>query len=139
VFSSSASVYAEVPGVEVYEDSPTDPGSPYARTKHVMKMVLQDVAAATGLPALILRYFNPIGADPDFRHGIHVREPSHVLGQLALAAQGRRDPSRSPGRTIPPATAPVCGTTSTSGTWPWPMPARPSGSTRCWRRSASQV
>jgi UDP-glucose 4-epimerase len=91
VFSSSASVYAEVPSLEVYEDSPTDPASPYARTKRMMEMVLQDLAAATGLRALILRYFNPIGADPDLRHGIHVREPSHVLGQLVLAAQGRRD------------------------------------------------
>ena len=91
VFSSSASVYAEVPSLKVYEDSPTDPGSPYARTKRMMEMVLQDLAAATGLRALILRYFNPIGADPGLRHGIHVREPSHVLGQLVLAAQGRRD------------------------------------------------
>jgi UDP-glucose 4-epimerase len=91
VFSSSASVYAEVPSLEVYEDSPTEPGSPYARTKRVMEMVLQDLAAATQLRALILRYFNPIGADPELRHGIHVREPSHVLGQLVLAAQRRRE------------------------------------------------
>jgi UDP-glucose 4-epimerase len=91
VFSSSASVYAEVPSLEVTEDSPTDPGSPYARTKRMMEMVLQDLAAATGLRALILRYFNPIGADPDLRHGIHVREPTHVLGQLVLAAQGRSE------------------------------------------------
>ena len=91
VFSSSASVYAETPSLEVNEDSPTDPGSPYARTKLMMEMVLQDLAAATDLRALILRYFNPIGADPDLRHGIHVREPSHVLGQLVLAAQGQRD------------------------------------------------
>jgi UDP-glucose 4-epimerase len=91
VFSSSASVYAEVPSLEVHEDSPTDPGSPYARTKLMMEMVLQDLAAATALRAMILRYFNPIGADPDLRHGIHVRQPSHVLGQLVLAAQGRRD------------------------------------------------
>jgi len=91
VFSSSASVYAEVPSFQVYEDSPTDPGSPYARTKRMIEMVLQDLAAATRLRALILRYFNPIGADPDLRHGIHVKEPSHVLGQLVLAAQGRCD------------------------------------------------
>src|SRR3712207_352508 len=57
----------------------------------MMEMVLQDLAAATRLRALILRYFNPIGADPDLRHGIHVKEPSHVLGQLVLAAQGRCD------------------------------------------------
>ena len=91
VFSSSASVYAEAEGFEVFEDSPTDPSSPYARTKRMMEMVLQDLAAATDLRALILRYFNPIGADPELRHGIHVREPTHVLGQLVLAAQGRRD------------------------------------------------
>ena len=91
VFSSSASVYAAVEGFEVFEDSPTDPQSPYARTKQMMELVLQDMAASGGLRALILRYFNPIGADPELRHGIHVREPSHVLGQLVLAAQRRRD------------------------------------------------
>ena len=91
VFSSSASVYAEVEGFEVYEDSPTDPRSPYARTKRIMEMVLQDLAAATDIRCVILRYFNPIGADPELRYGIHAREPSHVLGQLVLAAQGRRE------------------------------------------------
>jgi UDP-glucose 4-epimerase len=91
VFSSSASVYADAPSLTVYEHSPTDPRSPYARTKRMMEMVLQDMAAATGLRALILRYFNPIGADPGLRHGIHVRKPSDVMSQLVLAAQGRRD------------------------------------------------
>ena len=91
VFSSSASVYGETDRFEVFEDFPTDPGSPYARTKRMMEMVLQDLAAATDLRALILRYFNPIGADPGLRFGMHVREPSHVLGQLVLAAQGRRE------------------------------------------------
>jgi UDP-glucose 4-epimerase len=57
----------------------------------MMELVLQDLAAAADLQALILRYFNPIGADPDLRHGVHAREPSHVLGQLVLAAQGRRE------------------------------------------------
>lgn len=91
VFSSSASVYAEVEGFEVYEDSPTAPQSPYARTKLIMEMVLEDLAAAGELRALVLRYFNPIGADPGLQHGSYVREPTHVLGQLVLAAQGRRE------------------------------------------------
>jgi UDP-glucose 4-epimerase len=91
VFSSSASVYAAVDGFEVFEDSPTRPVSPYARTKLMMEEMLTDLAAATGLRALLLRYFNPIGADPGLRHGIYVREPSHVLGQLVMAAQGQRD------------------------------------------------
>jgi UDP-glucose 4-epimerase len=57
----------------------------------MMEAVLQDMAAATDLRAVILRYFNPIGSDPDLESGIYVREPSHVLGQLVMAAQGQKD------------------------------------------------
>ena len=92
VFSSSASVYAmPEDGFEVAENAPTAPGSPYARTKLMMEQVLVDLAAATSLRALILRYFNPIGSDPELKTGIYVREPSHVLGQLVLTAQGLKD------------------------------------------------
>ena len=89
LFSSSASVYAMPEnGFEVTEDSPVAPTSPYARTKKMMEDVLRDIASATDLRAVILRYFNPIGSDPDLTTGIYVREPSHVLGQLVLTAQG---------------------------------------------------
>lgn len=89
VFSSSASVYAAGSGSEVSEESLTDPQSPYARTKRILEMALTDLASATGLRTLILRYFNPIGAEPQLRYGEHARQPSHVLGQLMLAAQQR--------------------------------------------------
>ena len=88
--SSSASVYATADTFEVSEDSPIDPPSPYARTKRVMEMALADIAAATDLRAIILRYFNPIGSDPSLESGVYVREPSHVLGRLVMAAQGRK-------------------------------------------------
>ena len=91
LFSSSASLYAMVEDFEVDESSPLDPGSPYARTKRVMEMALTDMAAATELRAIILRYFNPIGSDPDLESGIYVKEPTHVLGQLVMAAQGQKD------------------------------------------------
>lgn len=92
VFSSSASVYAAPSeGFEVTESAALDPQSPYARTKLVMELALADLAEATSLRALALRYFNPIGADPALATGLHVREPSHVLGQLLLASDGRRD------------------------------------------------
>ena len=91
LFSSSASLYAMVEDFEVTEESPLAPTSPYARTKLVMEMALTDMAAATDLRAVILRYFNPIGSDPDLESGIYVREPSHVLGQLVMAAQGQKD------------------------------------------------
>ena len=89
VFSSSASIYDAVPGFKVTEDAPLRPSSPYARTKYMMEMVLSDLAHATNLRGIALRYFNPIGADPEFRSGIHVREPSHVLGKLVDTALGK--------------------------------------------------
>jgi UDP-glucose 4-epimerase len=89
VFSSSASIYAAVPGFKVTEDAPLAPSSPYARTKYMMEMVLSDLAQATGVRGIALRYFNPIGSDPQYRTGIHVREPSHVLGKLVDTALGK--------------------------------------------------
>jgi len=91
LFSSSASLYAMSETFEVTEESPLAPTSPYARTKLVMEMALQDMAVGTDLRAVILRYFNPIGSDPDLETGIYAREPSHVLGQLVMAAQGLKD------------------------------------------------
>jgi UDP-glucose 4-epimerase len=86
VFSSSASVYAFSPGLEVSEDSPTSPASPYAWSKLMVEKVLQDMAEATALRAVLLRYFNPIGSDPWLRSGMHALEPSHVMGRLIMAA-----------------------------------------------------
>ncbi len=88
VFSSSAAIYDEVPGYMVTEESPLLPSSPYARTKYMMEMVLKDFCSAYGMKGIALRYFNPIGADPKMRSGIHVKEPSHVLGKLVDAAMG---------------------------------------------------
>lgn len=62
VFSSSAATYG-IPDVEVVtEDTPTQPLSPYGTTKLVGEWVARDVAAATGLRVVALRYFNVAGA-----------------------------------------------------------------------------
>jgi UDP-glucose 4-epimerase len=101
LFSSSASVYAAAEDFEVTEESPLAPGSPYARTKHMMEQMLGDLAAAGDLRAVILRYFNPIGADPALRSGVYAREPSHVLGQMTMAALGQRDAFTVTGTDLP--------------------------------------
>jgi UDP-glucose 4-epimerase len=80
---------------EVDEDDPLDPTSPYARTKRMIEQVLEDMALATDLRAIMLRYFNPIGSDPDLESGIYAKEPTHVIGQLVMAARGHK-----PGFTI---------------------------------------
>jgi UDP-glucose 4-epimerase len=89
VFSSSASIYDLVPEFMVNENSPLNPNCPYARTKLMMEMVLKDFCIAYGMQGIALRYFNPIGADPKMRSGIHVKAPSHVLGKLVDTAQGK--------------------------------------------------
>ena len=91
VFSSSASLYAPAEDFEVTEESPLDPPSPYARTKHMVEQMLTDLAQATELRAVVLRYFNPLGSDPGLGSGVYQREPSHVIGQLTLAAMGLKD------------------------------------------------
>lgn len=88
VFSSSASVYDATPSFAVTEESALKPSSPYARTKYVMELILEDMANALGFRAIALRYFNPIGADPKFRSGVHAHNPSHVLGKLVQVAMG---------------------------------------------------
>jgi UDP-glucose 4-epimerase len=89
VFSSSAAIYDLVPGFMVTEESPLNPNCPYARTKLMMELVLKDFCSAYGMRGIALRYFNPIGADPKMRSGIHVKEPSHVLGKLVDTARGK--------------------------------------------------
>jgi UDP-glucose 4-epimerase len=89
VFSSSAAIYDVVPGFMVTEEAPLLPSSPYARTKFMMEWILRDFCAAYGMHGIALRYFNPIGADPKMRSGIHVPRPTHVLGKLVDTAQGK--------------------------------------------------
>lgn len=61
VFSSSAAVYGAVDGA-VDEATSTDPVNPYGQTKLVGERLISDVAAASGLRAASLRYFNVGGA-----------------------------------------------------------------------------
>jgi UDP-glucose 4-epimerase len=51
-------------------------------------MILQDFAHAYDLKGIALRYFNPIGADPKMRSGMHIEEPTHILGKLVEVALG---------------------------------------------------
>lgn len=86
LFSSSASIYAPNEDFIVTEESPLSPGSPYARTKFMIEMILEDaVHASHDLAVLSLRYFNPIGTDPKMRSGQQLAKPSHVLAKLLEA------------------------------------------------------
>lgn len=85
LFSSSASIYAPDEHFVVTETSPLQPGSPYARTKFMVEMILQDNTVASPVKVLSLRYFNPIGTDPKLRSGQQLEHPTHVLAKLLEA------------------------------------------------------
>lgn len=85
LFSSSASIYAPDENFVVTEDSPLQPGSPYATTKFMVEMILKDFTVASDVRVLSLRYFNPIGTDPKLRSGQQLEKPSHVLAKLLEA------------------------------------------------------
>jgi UDP-glucose 4-epimerase len=96
VFSSTANVYGDPDTVPIPEDAPTRPPNPYAASKLAVDHALSGEAAAHGLAAISLRYFNVVGAHraPDRLIGER-HEPETHLVPLALAvAAGRRDKLR---------------------------------------------
>src|SRR3954452_1652913 len=62
VFSSSSSTYGLPDSATVTEDAPTRPLSPYGETKLVGEWLARNVAAASDMRAISLRYFNVAGA-----------------------------------------------------------------------------
>ncbi len=70
VFSSSATVYGDPASVPITEDFPLVATNPYGRTKLMIEEILRDLCAAdTSWRAILLRYFNPVGAHPSGRIG----------------------------------------------------------------------
>jgi UDP-glucose 4-epimerase len=53
-------------------------------------MVLKDFCTSYDMHGIALRYFNPIGADPQMRSGLHVKEPSHAIAKLVEVQLGRQ-------------------------------------------------
>lgn len=92
VFSSSATVYGQPDSVPVNEGAPLRVTNPYGRTKLVMEQLIQDwCAARPELSAVLLRYFNPVGAHPSGRIGEDPRgEPNNLMPCVAQVAAGHR-------------------------------------------------
>jgi UDP-glucose 4-epimerase len=78
VFSSSACTYGENPSC--VETDPRKPTNPYGRTKVMTEEMLEDVCFANkDFVAIVLRYFNPIGAHPS---GLIGEDPLDVPSNL---------------------------------------------------------
>lgn len=96
IFSSSATVYGEPQYLPYDEDHPIRPASVYGQTKAVAEQVLTGWARATeGAAAILLRYFNPVGAHASARMGEDpAGVPENLMPFLAQVAAGRRDSLR---------------------------------------------
>jgi UDP-glucose 4-epimerase len=91
VYSSSAAVYGTPTHVPVSEEDAIAPISPYGESKARAETILQDFSAQGAFNAVLLRYFNPAGADRKLRSGYRRnKRATHVVPVAVQAAlQGR--------------------------------------------------
>ena len=92
VFSSSATVYGAAHYLPFDEAHPLAPVNPYGRTKYYVEGILEDWARAqAGRSALLLRYFNPVGAHRSGVIGEHPQgAPNNLMPYISQVAVGRR-------------------------------------------------
>ena len=90
IFSSTAAVYGNAEIVQVREDGPTVPISPYGTSKLMSEIMLHDAGKAHGLRFVILRYFNVAGADPKLRTGQSTPQATHLIKVACEVALGKR-------------------------------------------------
>jgi UDP-glucose-4-epimerase GalE len=88
VFSSTCATYGTPATLPITEASPQVPTNPYGLSKVMVEQILQSYSQAYGLRAVILRYFNACGADPDGEIGeLHDPEP-HLIPRVLQVTAG---------------------------------------------------
>lgn len=89
VFSSTAATYGEPERVPIPEDAPTRPTNPYGASKLAIDHAISSYAAAHGIAAVSLRYFNVAGAHDRFgeRHAME----THLIPIVLQVAAGLRE------------------------------------------------
>ena len=93
VFSSSATVYGGGAESPLDETMPTWCTNPYGWTKFMGERIITDfVAANRQISAVLLRYFNPVGAHESGRIGEDPAGiPNNLMPYISQVAIGRRD------------------------------------------------
>lgn len=94
VFSSSCTVYGQPDILPVTEQAPIKKAeSPYGNTKQINEEIIQDtITSGSPIQAILLRYFNPIGAHPtallgELPNGV----PQNLVPYLTQTAIGIRE------------------------------------------------
>lgn len=94
VFSSSCTVYGNPENSTcVYESTPLGtPSSPYGWTKLMSEQIIRDIAHQGKVNAILLRYFNPIGAHPSGQIGeLPQGTPNNIVPFITQTAIGIRE------------------------------------------------
>lgn len=93
IFSSSCTVYGTPTTLPITESSPVQPAlSPYGQTKIMGETIIKDAVCSGRLDkAVLLRYFNPIGAHDSLHIGEQPREPQNVVPILVETAAKKRE------------------------------------------------
>ena len=91
VFSSSCTVYGNPDQIPVTEKSPIkEAESPYGATKQMGERILQDFTKVQSTSAILLRYFNPVGAHPTANIGeLPLGKPQNLVPAITQTAIGK--------------------------------------------------
>jgi UDP-glucose 4-epimerase len=93
IFSSSCTVYGQAEKMPITEDAPIQTAmSPYGNTKQIGEEIVQDVAKVSGINAILLRYFNPVGAHESANIGeLPLGVPQNLIPFITQTAIGLRE------------------------------------------------
>ncbi|MCG9792277.1 UDP-glucose 4-epimerase GalE [Flavobacterium algicola] len=92
IFSSSCTVYGQAETMPINENSAVQEAmSPYGNTKQIGEEIITDISKVSAINAILLRYFNPIGA----HHSINIGElptgvPQNLVPFITQTAIGLR-------------------------------------------------
>ena len=91
VFSSSCTVYGSPDTIPVTEESPIKKAeSPYGATKQMGEEIISNVVKASETKAILLRYFNPVGAHPSCEIGeLPLGKPANLVPAITQTAIGK--------------------------------------------------
>ena len=94
IFSSSCTVYGQPDQLPATEETPIKKAeSPYGNTKQINEEIIRDtVASGSPIKAIMLRYFNPIGAHPTALIGeLPIGVPANLIPYVTQTAIGIRE------------------------------------------------
>jgi UDP-glucose 4-epimerase len=92
IFSSSCTVYGQAEEMPITENAPIQVAmSPYGNTKQIGEEIIRDVAKVSTIKAILLRYFNPIGAHPSAEIGeLPLGVPQNLVPFITQTGLGLR-------------------------------------------------